>query len=267
MSLKRLYPLLAIGLLTTSFSLAHAQEKTTKEPTTRVNGVAIPQARLDLVIRERITQGQPDSPQLRDSVREDLVMREVISQEAVKKGIQKKTEVQTQLDLTRQNVLVRAYLQDYLKAHPVPEANLKKDYEQMKLQIGDKEYKAKHILVDKEDDAKAIIEQLNKGAKFADLATEKSKDPGSKTKGGELDWTVPSSYVVPFANALVNLEKGKYTAAPVQTQFGWHIIQLDDVRTTEAPPFEQVKNSLQQRAQQQQIDKLLDELRSKAKIQ
>jgi peptidyl-prolyl cis-trans isomerase C len=264
MLLKRFYFFAALMLIC-GVNIAYAQ--TAKSGMPKVNGVAIPQAHFDFVLRERLAQGQPDNAQLRDSIREDLIMRELISQEANKKGIAKKPEVQSQLALSRQNILIRGYLQDYVKAHNISDDILKKEYEEMKKQIGDKEYKARHILVEKQDDAKAIIEQLNKGAKFADLAAEKSNDPGSKTKGGELDWTVPGSYVVPFANALVNLEKGKYTQKPIQTQFGWHVIQLDDVRNAEPPAFDQVKQGIQQRLQQQQIDKLLDELRAKAKIQ
>lgn len=134
--------------------------------------------------------------------------------------------------------------------NPITDDALKAEYDKIKAQMGDKEYKARHILVEKESEAKDIIAKLKKGEKFEKLA-EKSKDPGSKYKGGDLGWNAPASYVKPFSDALTMLQKGKFTTEPAQTQFGYHVIQLDDVRDLRAPSFDEVKNSLRQRLQQQ----------------
>jgi peptidyl-prolyl cis-trans isomerase C len=163
-------------------------------------------------------------------------------------------------------VLVQALIQDYLKKHPVKDEDMLAEYNKLKGARGDKEYKARHILVDKDSEANEIIAQLKKGAKFEDLAKQ-SKDPGSKDKGGDLDWNPPTTFVKPFADALTKLEKGKYTETPVQTQFGWHVIRLDDVRVQPFPPFDSVKSQLQSRLQEQEIQKYVGELRAKAKVQ
>ena len=230
-----------------------------------VNGTAIPQARADVMISEQKTQGAPDSEQLRNAVKEELVRREVLAQEARKKGLEKAGNVQAQVELARQAVLIRAYLQDYVKAHPVTDAEIKAEYEKIKSQLGDKEYKARHILVEKEEDAKAIIAKLDKGEKFDDLAKQ-SKDPGSKDKGGDLGWANPAGFVKPFADALTKLEKGKYTATPVKTDFGYHVIKLDDSRALKAPTFDEVKAQLKQRIEKQRVDHHVAELRAKATI-
>ena len=199
-----------------------------------VNGKAIPKVRADALIAGQMAQGQPDSEDLRKAVREELIRREVLAQEAQKKGVDKKPEVQGQLDLARQGVLVGAYLNDYVRTHPVSDEAVKKEYEVIKKALGDKEYKARHVLVENEADAKTIIEKLGKGEKFEDLAKQ-SKDPGSKDRGGDLGWSNPASYVKPFAEALVKLEKGKYTTTPVKSDFGWHVILLEDTRATLNP--------------------------------
>ena len=235
-------------------------------PVAKVNGVAIPQSRLELLLKVNAAQGQPDTPDVRSRMRDALITREVISQEAVKKGLDKSTEVISQLDLQRQEALVNAFVQDYIKHNPLSEEALKKEYERQKAQIGDKEYKARHILVKEEAEAKQIIAQLKKGAIFDKIAAEKSEDQGSKGQGGNLDWSAPGRYVPPFAEALKKLKKGQLTDPPVQTQFGWHVIRLDDDRPFKTPGFEEVKPQLQQNLQRQAIDKVIGDLRAKAKI-
>jgi peptidyl-prolyl cis-trans isomerase C len=232
-----------------------------------VNGTPITQARFDFLLKQATAQGQPDTAELRKSIRENLIVQEMAAQEAAKKGLDKDPEVANQLDMARQNVLVRAYLQDYIKAHPIGDDVLKAEYDKIKAQMGDKEYKARHILVDNEAEAKAIIAQLKKGAKFEKLASEKSKDPGSKANGGDLGWNSPATFVKPFADAMVKLQKGQYTTEPVQTPFGWHVIKVEDSRPLKAPPFEQVKNNLAQRMQQQQVEKAVADLKAKAKVE
>jgi len=230
-----------------------------------VNGKAIPKIRADALIAGQLAQGQPDSDDLRKAVREELVRREIIVQEAQKKGLDKKAPIQGQMELARQSILINAYLSEYLRGHPVSDDALAKEYENVKLKLGDKEYKARHILVEKEDEAKDIIAKLKKGEKFEDLAKQ-SKDPGSKERGGDLGWAAPSGYVKPFSDALVKLEKGKYTETPVKTDFGFHIILLEDARELKLPAMEEAKPQLLQRLQQQMVEKHIMELASKAKI-
>jgi peptidyl-prolyl cis-trans isomerase C len=246
-------------------SKAAPQTKEGSQPVT-VNGRPIPKARVDFIVKQRAAQGQPDNDQSRRLILDNLITQEVVAQEADRKGFGKSVDVRTQLELVRQQVLVQALIQDYLKKNPVKDEQLHEEYDRLKAARGDKEYKARHILVDKDTEANDIIAQLKKGAKFEDLAKQ-SKDPGSKDKGGDLDWNPPSTFVKPFADALVKLEKGKYTETPVQTQFGWHVIQLDDVRQQTFPPYDSVKQQLQARLQEQEVQKYVAQLRSKAKIQ
>jgi peptidyl-prolyl cis-trans isomerase C len=205
-------------------------------PVATVNGTAIPASWADAMMTEQKAQGAPDSEQLRKAVTEELVRREVLAQEARKKGLDKQPVTAAQMDLARQAVLIRASLQDYVKANPVSEADIKAEYEKIKANLGDKEYKVRHILVEKEDDAKGIIGKLQGGQKFEDLAKE-SKDPGSKDKGGDLGWANPGMFVKPFSEAMVKLEKGKFTPQPVKSVFGYHVIMLEDSRALKAPSF------------------------------
>jgi len=221
-----------------------------------------PKAYYDLMLKDRLAQGQPDTPELRTALREELNTRELLLREAKKKGLDKNPEVKTQMDLTSQTVLVRAFVADWVKANPVSDAVLQKEYDAIKAQMGDKEYKVRHILVEKEDEAKEIIVLLQKGEKFEKLA-ERSKDPGSKANGGDLDWNAPGNFVKPFSDAMVKLPKGKFTTVPVQTQFGWHVIEVDDIREAKVPPFDEVKPQLAQRMQGQQLEVYFKDLRAK----
>jgi peptidyl-prolyl cis-trans isomerase C len=221
-----------------------------------------PKPYFDFLLKERLAQGQPDTPELRNAVREELNTRELLVREAKKKGLEKSSDVKNQMELSGQTVLVRAYVGDWLKANPISDALLHKEYDAIKAQMGDKEYKVRHVLVEKEDEAKEIIVALQKGEKFEKLA-ERSKDPGSKANGGDLDWNAPGNFVKPFSDAMVKLPKGKFTATPVQTQFGWHVIQVDDIRDAKIPSFDEVKPQLQQRLQGQALDVYFKELRAK----
>lgn len=238
----------------------------TKVANVSVNGVAIPQSRFDVMNAERAASGQPDSQQIQDAIKQELIDREIVAQAAQKAGLERKTEVSGQLDMARQAILVRAFFADYLQKNPVQDKDLQNDYEEFKKTLGSTEYKARHVLVEKEEDAKTIIEQLNKGGDFAAIAKEKTKDLGSKENGGDLDWGPPNRYVQPFADALKALTKGKYTTAPVKTQYGFHVIKLDDTRPLQPPPFDQVKANFMQRAQARQIEKLVGDLRGKATV-
>ena len=232
-----------------------------------VNGVSIPQARVDLRVKIAVTQGQADSPELRKAIREDMISLEVLAQEAKKMGLDKDPEVIQQTELAKQSVLVSAFVQDYTKNHQISDDQLKQEYDKLKANLGKSEYNVSHILVETEDEAKAIIAQLGKKGKFDKIAKAKSKDAGSAVQGGSLGWAVPTNFVPPFANALLNLKKGTYTKTPVKSQFGWHIIKLDNVRDLKVPSFEELKPQIQQRLQQQSIQEHIADLRSKAKIE
>ena len=225
-----------------------------------------PQSQFDFMLKERTAQGAPDTPELRNAIREELNTRELLAREAKKANLDKQADIKQQMDLAGQTVLVRAYVTDWIKKNPVPDAELRKEYDAIKAQMGDKEYKVKHILVEKEDEAKDVIAQLQKGGKFDDLAKARSKDPGSKDKGGDLDWNAPGGFVKPFSDAMIATPKGKFTATPVQTQFGYHVIMVEDVRDAKVPSFEEVKPQLQQRVQAAHLDKYFKELRAKGGV-
>ena len=261
LKLSRLAGLLVAGAIISAPALAAEKGKAFAT----VNGQPISQTVYNAFVAEQKAQGAPDSPELQNAVKEELVRREILAQEAKKKGMDKNPNIQGQIELAKQAVLIRTYLSDYVKANPISEAQLKAEYDVIKNNLGSTEYKSRHILVEKEEDAKAIIAKLDKGEKFSELAKQ-SKDPGSKDKGGELGWSSPAAYVKPFGEALTKLKKGEYTKTPVQSDFGYHVIQLDDSRPANPPPFDQVKPQMQQRASQQQIETLVKELRSKAKV-
>jgi peptidyl-prolyl cis-trans isomerase C len=218
-------------------------------------------------MQQQLQRGGKDNEQLRGMVRDELVNREVLMQEAQKAGIARQAEVQTQLDMARQEIIVGAYLRDWARKHPVSDADVQKEYEKARAQHGDKEYRARHILVETEDEAKALIAQLKKGGKFEDLASKNSKDTGSAQRGGDLEWNVPTTYDKQFSEAMVKLEKGKYTDTPVRTRFGFHIIQLEDVRPAKFAPLAEVKPRIQQMLVQTKIEELVRGLRAKAKVE
>ena len=237
-----------------------------------VNSKAIPKSKVDAIVAQMVKQGQQDTPELQKAIREDLVTREILMQEAEKKGVASDPEVQAQIDRARQQVLIGALAQDYFKANPPTDAEVRQQYDLLVKETGGKEYKARHILVEKEADAKAIIAKLKTGAKFEDLAKQ-SKDPGSAANGGDLDWAPASTYVKEFSDALVKLPKGQYTQTPIKTQFGWHVIRLDDSRDAKIPSFEEAKPQItgamvaNQQWQNAKFKAMLDDLRAKAKIE
>jgi peptidyl-prolyl cis-trans isomerase C len=276
---------LAVALVAGTLALAaNAQDKAEKAPEKAskkaaasaaapgsgrvvVNGVAIPQNRIDAMSKELTAQGQADSPERTAAIKDELVNREVLAQAAQKRGLDKAPDVAAQVEMAKQAVLVRALFENEMKANPITDADLQKQYETFKSQMGTNEYKVRHILVDKEDDAKAIIADLNKGGDFAKIAKEKSKDPGSKDNGGDLDWGPSARYVKPFSDAVMKLPKGQTTTAPVKTDFGYHVIRVDDVRPLKVPEFAELKEQFRQRAQQQQIQKMVMDPRQKAKFE
>lgn len=233
-----------------------------------VNGIAISKSRVDMIVQQGIAAGQSDSPEARKSIIEKLAMQTLAADEAIKKGLDKSPEIMAQIDLIRQSVLANAYVQDLIKNSTASDDMLKAEYEKIKATITGTEYKARHILVEKEADAKDIIAKLKKDpGLFEKLAMEKSKDAGSKVRGGELGWFDLSRMVPEFGSAVSKLQKGAITQEPIKTQFGYHVIQLEDTRPIEAPPFEEVKPQLAQHLQQQNVQKQMEDLKAKAKIE
>jgi peptidyl-prolyl cis-trans isomerase C len=233
----------------------------------KVNGATIPAYRVEAAIKSRIAQGQQDSPEMRKAIRDALINQEIVAQEAVKRGLDKQAPVAARIELDRQTVLVNAYFEEMLRKSPVTDDMLKKEYERLKPQMPAKEYRIRHILVDKEDDAKNLIAQIKKGANFEKLAAEHSNDPGSKARGGDLDWGPAERFVKPFADAVTKMKKGQMTDAPVHTDFGYHVIRLDDERATKVPSFEEAKPQLTQLVQNQVVQKAIADLRAKAKVE
>lgn len=232
-----------------------------------VNGKAIPKSRADAFVTELVKQGQQDTPQLQNLVRQELIDREILVQEAERRGLSGKADIQFQLTNARQQVLINALVQDQLAKAPVTDAEVKTEYDRLTQGEAGKEFRARHILVETEAEAKAVIEQLKKGAKFEELAKKQSKDPGSAAQGGDLDWADADSFVEPFSKAMASLEKGKFTQAPVQTQFGWHVIRLDDMRSSKPPEFEQVKEQLAESLRRKKLQDFQQQLKAKAKVQ
>jgi len=238
-----------------------------------VNGVPIPQSRMEFVVKAQVQQGQKDTPELRQSIKDVLITRELLEQEAIKKGLDKSPDVQTQLAMAKQEFLIRAYFDDFIKSNTISDEQARAEYEKVKAAQTDNgkkvEYKARHILVKTDKEAKAIVVSLNKakGKNFEQLAKQKSQDAGSKTQGGALDWSDGSNFVKEFTEALMKLEKGQYTKEPVKTRFGYHIILLEDTRPAQFPPYEQVKDKVQQQLLAQARDKKIEELRAAAKVE
>lgn len=245
--------------------LAAAVSAQAADPAT-VNGKPIKQSLVDYIVKDATARGQKVDDNIRAVIINKLISSELIAQEAQKSGFDKQPDYQAKEELMRRELLVNSYLQDYVKKNPISDATLKSEYDKFKAQMGDKEFKASHILVKTEQEAKDIIAQLGKGGDFAKIAREKSLDPGSKDKGGDLGWFPPAAMVKPFSDAVSSLQKGKYTAAPVQTQFGWHVIKLEDTRDAQPPAFDKVKDELRNNLQKQQLEKLVNDLRAKAKI-
>ena len=263
-------------LLASIFSLLSLSACNSKTGTTSaagdiaatVNGTPISKDSVDQIVGQRIAMGQADSTETRKAIINQLAMQMLVSQEAIKKNLDKTPEVINQITLTQQSILANAFVQDYTKNNPVSDDILKAEYDKIKAQMSGTEYKARHILVDKEAEAKHIIAKLKTNAKqFDSLAKEYSKDPGSKDKGGDLGWFDPRGMVPEFGAAVAKLQKGKFTLEPVKTQFGYHVILLEDSRTKQAPTFEQVKPQLAKNVQEQNLKKLIDDVMAKAKIE
>ena len=231
-----------------------------------VNGKAVPKARVDALIAQVTKSGQQQrTPELEKQVRDEVVLREMFMQEAEKRGVTATADYKLQMELARQTILIRALFADFATKNPISDAEVQAEYDKFKGQSGGTEYRARHILVEKEDEALALIAQIKGGAKFEDLAKAKSKDPGSGENGGDLDFASPSSYVPEFSGAMTKLKKGEMTETPVKSQFGYHIIKLEDTREAKFPAIDEVKPQIVERLTQAKMGKFREDIRAKAK--
>ncbi len=261
MKIKYLTALTAAALLGTLAPLASAQNVAI------VNGKAVPSARVEELTQQVSRSGRPITPEIQAQIKDEVIAREIFMQEAVKQGLDTTADFKVQMELARQTLLIRELFGNYQKANPVSDAEIKAEYDKFVAANSGKEYHARHILVEKEDQAKAIIAQLKKGGKFDEIAKKSSKDPGSGANGGDLGWASAGNYVAEFSDALTKLAKGKTSETPVKTQFGYHIIRLEDVRDAQLPKFDDVKPQVAQQLQQQKMNKYQEELRAKAKVE
>jgi peptidyl-prolyl cis-trans isomerase C len=232
-----------------------------------VNGKPVPTSRVDMLQQQLAKSGRPVPPEMQAQLKDEVIAREIFMQEAQKRGLDASDDYKQQMELARQTILIRELFADYQKKNPVTDAEIKAEYDKFVAANGGKEYKARHILVENEAEAKAIIANLKKGQKFEDIAKKQSKDPGSGTNGGDLDWASAASYVPEFSQAMVKLNKGQTTQEPVKSQFGWHVIRVDDIREAQLPKFEEVKPQIAQSLQQQKLAQFQDTLRKSAKVE
>ena len=230
-----------------------------------VNGKPIPKSRVDALIQQAERSGQKVSPEIQQQARDQVVLREIFVQEAEKRGVAASPDFRSQMELARQSILIRELFEDYRKKNPVADTEAKVEYDKFRAQATGTEYRARHILVDKEEEATALIKKIKAGEKFEDLAKASSKDTGSGANGGDLDFAKADSYVPEFGGALVKLKKGEMTDMPVKSQFGWHVIRLEDTREASFPAFDEVKAQIKQRIEQARLQRYQDELRTKAK--
>ena len=232
-----------------------------------VNGKPVPTARLTVLEQQIAASGRPVDDNVRAQLKEEVVLREVFMQEAQKRGIAATDEYKNQMELARQTIMIRALFTDYQKKNPVTDADVKAEYDKFVAANGGKEYRARHILVEKEDEAKAIIASLKKGGKFEEIAKKQSKDPGSGANGGDLDWANPGSYVKEFSEGMTKLAKGQTTEAPVKSQFGFHVIRVDDIREAQLPKIDEVRQQIVQQMTQARLGAFQKDLRDKAKVE
>lgn len=268
----RLAPLSAL-LLAVLAPLAQAQAPAATppaeaaKPVAIVNGREIPALYAELVKREMAPQGQPENGQLDTRVKESLINLELLSRAAMDKGLDRDPRLAAAIDIRRKDQLAKAYLEDYVKAHPVTDAEVQALYDKAKTEAVGPEYRARHILVATEAEANKILADLGKKVKFEDLAKKHSKDPGSAKNGGQLDWADRRVFVPEFSEALARLKKGETTRTPVKTQFGYHVIRLDDVRQPTLPPLDAVRGEIVRQIQQQRVRDAIQAVRGGAKIE
>lgn len=254
--------LTAVALATTLVALP-----VTAQNLAVVNGKPVPTARLHVLVDQLERAGRPVDDAAREQLKEELVMREVFAQEADKRGIRAQPDFRAQLELTVQTLLIRELFNDFQRNNPVTEADIQAEYDEWVGAMSGQEYRSRHILVATEAEAKAIITSIRRGARFEAIAQRQSIDTGSGAQGGDLDWAGADVFVPEFSQAMVQLAKGEMTTEPVQSQFGWHVIRVDDIREAELTTLEEVRPQITQQLEQEKLMEFQETLRSKARIQ
>lgn len=234
-----------------------------------VNGNPISKEAYDAYAQQRAMSRPSTGNEAEDrkATIEELINRELIYNEAVKKGLNKKPEIAAEIANQTRNILAGAAIRDHMESTKFTDEAMKKEYESRIGAMTSKEYHARHILVNTEDEAKTIISQLDKGGDFAAIAKDKSQDTGSAKEGGDLSWFEAGQMVKPFGDAVKAMEKDTYSKTPVQSQFGWHIIKLEDTRDIKPPEFEKVKDNVRSILQNKEVESYLANLKSKAKVE
>lgn len=218
---------------------------------------------------EGVTRGKLDAipADKREELLDSLVRGELVAAEAEKSGLARQPETRAMLDLSRLEILQQASQQAWIKDHPVTDEELKAEYDVQVKSINKTEFHARHILVATEDFARRLIDKLEKGGSFGELARKESMDQGSKNNDGDLGWFTPDRMVAPFAEAVKGLKAGEFTHQPVKTDFGWHVIKLEETRDQPPPPFESVKDRLVQVVEAKKFRAHTDELLKAAKLE
>jgi len=261
--MKPKLPLLRLSLAALALCVwlpAHAQNVAI------VNGKPVPTARLELLLQQYTRGGQlPVTPEIEARVREEAVLREIFAQEAERRGVARSPAYRAQMELARQTLLIRELFAQWQRDNPVTEAEARAEYQRVRQEEAGTEFRARHILVETEEEARRLIAQIRGGADFAELATRHSKDPGSAPAGGDLDFARPEAYVPEFGQALARLQPNQVTENPVRTQFGWHIIRLEEKREVQFPPFEAVRPQIEQQLAQIKLQQFQLSLRDRAR--
>ncbi len=279
MFMKRL---IALGLLTIpgliSFSNVQAQPKTDPKVEAKsdfefvatVNGVAITQGLFNLNIRALTNQGQKDTPELRQGIKEDLINKELIAQEATRLGLANEIDFPDQVAQLKQNLLLQVFLENHFKKEPITDARMREEYDRQRKLMGEgnnsTQYRLSQILVSNETDALDLIRRIQKGELFGKLAQEYSADAASKAQGGSLGWVMPAQVIPVVASTIPTMAKGSITTTPIQTPAGWVILKLDDKRAFKIPSFEEAKPQIRQAIVQQYIAEAVKNLRANARI-
>lgn len=232
-----------------------------------VNGKAITQEQF-ATYAERRTGMPTDTlePQVREQLVNELVNIELLAQAALQENLHEQAPLKAQIAFQRDTALADAAMTRYLEQNPIGEEDIRAEYEKRQAELGGTEYKARHILVENEQNARELIQQLEGGADFAELAKAHSTEPGADQSGGDLGWFSPAQMVPPFSAAVSSMQPGEHSKEPVQTQFGWHVILLEDTRDVAPPAFEQVAPQLQRVLMSQRVQDYINELRGKANI-
>jgi peptidyl-prolyl cis-trans isomerase C len=233
-----------------------------------INGVEIPKSKFEMLVQSQTKQGQADSPEMRESIMEVMITREILAQEALRRELDQEESFQLQMDASKEQLLLTTLFSQIIKESEPSEDDKRSEYSRLKkASAGNKEYLVRHILVDDKDTAVEIVSELQAGENFETLAAEHSNDTNSKNIGGKLDWSAPERFVKPFSDAMVSLEKGSLTQEPVLTDYGYHVIESLDIREATFPAYEELSDQIRKDLITKRRDDLITKLREAASIE